>query len=721
MTFQQPISAQIHANKYAFGSEQNSDETFLRVAKSIASVEKEPELWAEKFFNIMKDFSFIPAGRIISGAGTGRKVTLFNCYVNGNIPDSMNGIMDNLKEASLTMQQGGGIGYNFSTIRPKGALVKGVGSDASGPLSFMDMWDTMCKTIMSAGARRGAMMGVLNVDHPDVEEFILAKQDPLRFRNFNLSVACTDAFMEAVREDKDWNLVFEDKVYKTIKAVDLWNKIMDSTYKAAEPGVMFIDTVNKNNPLNYIERIHASNPCGEQYLPPYGACLLGSLNLAKFINFPFDKEKAVFDYDRFYEVATTATRLMDNVIDCSNFPLVNQKKEAYAKRRIGIGITGLADALVMLGIKYGSDDSITFVRTVLRSLYATIADASADLAAEKGAFPEFDKRWLDTSLNTNLPIEIKRKILKNGIRNGQLTSIAPTGTISLLANNVSSGIEPIFAQKYTRKVLQKDGTKTEEEVYDYAYKLYMNMFGKEPEFETAQTLAPMDHLKVQAEAQKYVDNAISKTINLPEDISFDEFKSVYMTAWELGCKGCTTYRPNEITGSVLSVEPEKKKEPVVSSPTLRPRPHILTGKTYKEKFLDDTLYITINEDEEGIPFELFITSKNVDSKPWTDALSRIISSIFRKGGDISYVSEELKSVFDPSGGAWLHGKYVPSKVALIGTVIDSFLAQEPKPVNDPQITTAPVQGKICKSCHQPTVIKDSGCEKCTSCGDSKCG
>lgn len=529
------------------------EDTWRRVAWSLAAPEKDQKYWADQFYSVLRAFSYIPAGRINAGAGTDRNVTLFNCFVMGTVPDSLAGICDMLKEAAITMQAGGGIGYDFSTIRPAGAPVKGVAAEASGPLTFMDVWDSMCKTIMSAGVRRGAMMATMRCDHPDVEKFIEAKRDPLRLRMFNLSVLVTDPFMDAVKDDGQWDLVFDGRVYKTIKARALWNKIMGATYHYAEPGVIFIDRINDDNNLNYCETIAATNPCGEQPLPPYGACLLGSVNMAAMLRDDFS-----IDEDKLRDTVRIAVRMMDNVVDVSRFPLPEQEQEAKNKRRIGLGVTGVANAMALGGVVYGSDAGAEWIDKYLHIIAREAYLASIDLAKEKGAFPLFDADGFLASGNMQkMDDDIREAVREYGIRNALLTSIAPTGTISLYAGNVSSGIEPTFAYEYDRKVMQKDGSKITETVMDYAAEKWKRARPGEPfpaSFVSAQTLSPADHVMMQAAAQKWIDSSISKTINCPEDIDFDEFKDVYMMAWEMGCKGCTTYRPNDVTGSVLSVK-----------------------------------------------------------------------------------------------------------------------------------------------------------------------
>ena len=740
-----PISRQVWDAKYRLKAldgtplDRGIEESWRRVARALAAPEREPVLWEERFYAALEDFRFLPAGRILSGAGSGRRVTLFNCFVMGDIPDDLGGIFEHLREAALTMQQGGGIGYDFSTLRPKGAVVKGVGADASGPLSFMDVWDAMCRTIMSAGARRGAMMATLRCDHPDIEAFIAAKREPGRLRNFNLSVLVTDDFMAAVDADADWPLRFEGKTYRSVRARALWDSITRATYDYAEPGVLFIDRINARNNLAYCETIHATNPCAEQPLPPYGACLLGSINLARLIREPFGA-RAQLDTALLDELVATAVRMMDNTIDVSGFPLEAQRREAMVKRRIGLGVTGLADALMMCGERYGSLSAAAvageWARRVNRIAYLT----SAHLAAEKGAFPLFDRdAYLAGESVRELDEDVRALIAENGIRNALLTSIAPTGTISLLADNISSGIEPVFAHSYTRKVREPDGSLREEEVSDHAVRLYRDMFGPEAplpaHFVTAQDLTPAEHVRMQAAVQRHVDSAISKTVNVPEDISFADFQEVYRDAYRSGCKGCTTYRPNAITGSVLEVKPTAAAPPSLTGPELLLRAEKLTGATYKLRWPDSehALYVTINDIEhDGTrrPFEVFVNSKNLEHYAWVVALTRMISAVFRRGGEVGFVAEELKQVFDPRGGHWHNGRYVPSLVAAIGDVIErhmistGFLAM---PLLDDTLaddkavpSRGGLVGPICPKCSQPGLVKEAGCLSCFHCGWSKC-
>jgi ribonucleoside-diphosphate reductase alpha chain len=739
MNFDVAIAEEIWEAKYRFVPREGApDEDFTgtaaRVARAVAEAEvvEQRDKWRARFFDAIRDFRFIPAGRIIAGAGTGRAVTLFNCFVMGKIPDSLDGIFEHLREAALTMQQGGGVGMDFSTIRPNGSAVLGVGAEASGPLSFMDCWDAMCRTVHSAGQRRGAMMGCLRIDHPDIEAFIDSKRDPNRFRNFNISVLVTDPFMAALGADADWPLLFQGEVYRTVKARTLWDKLMRATYDCAEPGVIFVDRVNEANNLSYCESISASNPCGEQMLPPYGACLLGSINLASLVERPFEHGAEV-DAFALAELTQTAVRLLDNVIDISRYPLPQQENEAKAKRRIGLGITGLADALLFCGASYGGARSVDLTRQWLEIIKREAYRASALLAAEKGTFPLYDPMILERPNLQGLDEETRALIAQHGLRNGCLTSIAPTGTTSLLAGNVSSGIEPVFAYSYKRKIRQPDGTSREDPVEDYALRVWRSSKGDEsaPEalFVSAQTLKPSDHLTMQAAAQALVDSSISKTVNCPADISFEDFSHIYAEGYHLGCKGLTTYRPNAVTGSVLSVDEDPKQTPPTEPELiLTARAEELQGSTYKLRWPDSAhaLYVTINdiETEAGRrPFEIFINSKNMEHYAWTLGVTRMISAVFRRGGDVSFVPEELKAVFDPRGGAWMQGKYVPSLLAAIGGVIERHmgLAQPALPLMELPDVVAASPKACCPQCGAAALIKVEGCNNCLDCGYSKCG
>jgi ribonucleoside-diphosphate reductase alpha chain len=845
-----PIAHQVWNSKYRLKAadgaplEPDIDATWRRVADAVASTErggaKARARWADLFHRAMAEFLFLPAGRIIAGAGTGRRVTLFNCFVMGPIEDDLSSIFENVREAALTMQQGGGIGHDFSTLRPRGAPVRSTGSDASGPVSFMDVWDAMCRTIMSSGARRGAMMGTMRCDHPDIEQFIDAKANQGRLRNFNLSVLVTDAFVRAVREDQAWDLVFGGRVWRTLPARDLWDRIMRATYDYAEPGVIFIDRINARNNLHYCETIHCTNPCGEEPLPPYGACLLGSINLARLVDRPFAPDARI-DTARLEELTRLAVRFLDNCIDVSGYPLPAQRKEAMAKRRIGLGVTGLADALVFLGLRYDSAQAVHAAEQMMATIERTAYLASAELAAEKGAFPLSDRgKLLAAPGIAALAPEVREAIAAHGLRNGCLTSIAPTGTISLLAGNVSSGIEPIFDLEYTRRLREPDGRAREETVSDFAFALWRareaahhhnaggtSELSPPPAFVTAAKLSPRAHLEMQAALQRHVDSSISKTINCPPDLAFDDFKNVYLEAYDLGLKGCTTFRPNPVTGSVLSStastleapaqepasppaasvgagEPTRVSPPAdapaggtavatgarqppvptsanrtaaptrppsppelpvhTSSPpatTAPPKPGVvymsrplerdaaLAGFTYKLKWpgSDHAIYVTINDierDGRRRPFEIFINTKNLEHYAWTVALTRMISAVFRRGGDVAFVVEELKAVFDPQGGHWIGGRYVPSLLAAIGEVIEGhmmrtgFLQQDPTSAersaispraatvgaptgSDGDTTPAPRRPSPCPRCAQPDLVREEGCWVCRSCGYSRCG
>ena len=774
-----PISQHVWDQKYRFApsagaAEDAIEDTWRRVAAAAASAEHAEvrARWQARFFDAMSGYQFLPAGRILAGAGTSRMVTLFNCFVMGEIDDDMASIFENVKEAALTMQQGGGIGHDFSTLRPMGAPVKGVGADASGPVSFMDVWDAMCRTIKSAGSRRGAMMGTLACDHPDIERFIEAKADPDRLRMFNLSVLVTDAFMEAVEADADWPLSFGGVHYKTVPARALWDKIMRSAFDYAEPGVIFIDRVNRRNKLSYCETINATNPCGEQPLPPYGACLLGSINLAALVREPFT-DRAALDEDRLAELARTAVRLLDNVIDISGYPLEAQAREARHKRRLGIGVTGLADALIMCAKHYGTQEARTLTARWMGLIARHAYLASSGIAAEKGSFPLFDaEKYLAGEGAQALPEDVRAAIREKGLRNGLLTSIAPTGTISLVANNVSSGIEPAFDFSYRRKILRDDGAADEECVEDYAYRLFREMHGHDAplpdSFVSAARLPPHEHLAMQAALQPHVDAAISKTINCAEDIAFEDFKDIYTRAYETGLKGCTVYRPNPVTGAVLSSD-TRDADPTaaesvdhapqqqslgLAAPAVAPasgsgevvymsapleRDTALPGYTYKLKWPGSghAIYVTINDivqDGRRRPFEIFINSKNLEHYAWTVALTRMISAVFRRGGDVSFVVEELKDVFDPRGGHWLGGRYVPSLLAAIGEVIErhmidiGFIQRGEAELSGfvRQAGGSDARGLVgdkafCPQCGRPALVYQEGCLICRDCGYSSCG
>ncbi|MHB1186069.1 adenosylcobalamin-dependent ribonucleoside-diphosphate reductase [Thiobacillus sp.] len=577
--FSMDISRHIWETRYRAAGEADIRASWRRVAQAIAQAEgDERAQWADRFTALLDDFRFLPGGRILAGAGTGHRVTLFNCFVMGEIADDLEHIFEALKEGALTMQHGGGVGYDFSTLRPAGMVAQATGTIASGPVSFMHIWDAMCATMLSTGARRGAMMATLRCDHPDIETFVDAKRDPAVLRHFNVSVLISDAFMAAVAADGDWPLVFPlhdggtadgavverrwsgtaapvpCRVLRTVRARDLWQRILRAAYDTAEPGVLFVDTINRDNTLGSQETLTATNPCGEIPLPPYGACDLGSLNLTAFVVSPFAAD-ARLDLDALAASARLAVRFLDNVIDVSRYPLPAQAEQAHLKRRVGLGLTGLADALVLLGLHYDSDAARHLAGRAMQTLRDAAYRASIELAREKDAFPAFERdAFLASGFASRLPADIREGIATHGIRNSHLLAIAPAGTISLLANNCSSGIEPIFAGEAERRVLQPDGSYRTHSVLDYAWLLWQQRggTGAPPAFVEARHLDPLAHLAMQAALQPCVDNAISKTINVAADMPFERFTDLYRQAHALGLKGCTVFRPNPVTGAILS-------------------------------------------------------------------------------------------------------------------------------------------------------------------------
>jgi len=587
--FTSPIAEYIWQSKYRFAGDggrgdDDMDAGWWRVAHALAAVEpRDQAAWAGRFHAILSDFRFLPGGRILAGAGTAHRVTLLNCFVMGLVEDSIDGIFRALHEGALTLQAGGGVGYDFSTLRPAGSRARAGGNIASGPVSFMRVWDSMCATLLATGNRRGAMMATLRCDHPDIERFIEAKRSAGELRHFNLSVLIGDDFMRAVAEDAEWPLVFPAgnlaegggetvlrrwsgqrepvpcRVLRRLPARSLWQRLLRASYDVAEPGVLFIDRINRENNLAYREWISATNPCGEIPLPPYGACDLGSIDLPRFVRHPFGS-RASLDLAAVADCARSAVRLLDNVLDASHYPLPQQREQVLASRRLGLGITGLADALAMLGQHYASAEARDTAAGVLRRLRDSAYQASIELAREKGAFPAFEAGpYLEGPFVQRLPEELRRQIARHGLRNSHLLAIAPTGTISLLANNVSSGIEPIFDLHYRRRVREAEAGEREFEVEDHAYALWRRRHPDKappPAFVTARELPPEAHLAMQAALQPLVDNAISKTINIPADFPFDAYRDIYQRAFALGLKGCTTFRPNPVTGSVLASEGE---------------------------------------------------------------------------------------------------------------------------------------------------------------------
>ena len=536
-----PISEEIDKVKYR----QTGEDFYSKVVR-IADALKDDAGHFEDFKDAMRYMRFLPAGRVQNAMGAARQTTAYNCFVSGTIDDSMDCIMQRATEAAETMRRGGGIGYDFSRLRPRGDRIKSLESQASGAVSFMKIFDAVCQTIASSGHRRGALMGVLRVDHPDIEQFITAKNDGSTLGGFNISVGVTDEFMECLEQNKPFPLKFDGKVYREVDPVALWDMIMRSTWDWAEPGVLFIDTINNMNNLYYCEKIESTNPCGEVPLPPYGACLLGSFNLTKYVS------EGEFNFDLYISDIGTVVRAMDNVVDRAIYPLEAQKVEAENKRRMGLGITGLANAAEMCGKPYASEEFMEFTDAILSTLRDYTYSASTDLAAEKGAFPLYDEeKYMKSRFVQTLPDWVKDKIKTNGIRNSHLTSIAPTGTISLTADNVSSGIEPPFALFFDRTIQQFDGHQVER-VEDYAYR--HGVHGR-----TANQISAQDHLAVLALTSQYADAAVSKTCNVGDNVTYDEFKELYSDAWKAGCKGITTFRAAGKRYGILNEVPSKEK------------------------------------------------------------------------------------------------------------------------------------------------------------------
>ena len=698
----QEVSLDVLLEKYAKGDERTIEDVQRRIARALAALEPVPQRAdCERRFLWAQQQGFIPAGRIASSAGLGLRATLINCFVQpvgdsiSGASDGLPGIYTALSEAAETMRRGGGVGYDFSAIRPLGSKVAGTASRASGPVSYMEVFDASCRTVESAGARRGAQMGVLRVDHPDIERFIAAK-DTGRLTNFNISVGVTDAFMRAVEADEAFVLVHAAEpgheilsagghrrddglwVYRALHARDLWERIMLSTYDHAEPGVLFVDRMNAENNLWYAEELRATNPCGEQPLPPYGCCDLGSLNLTAFVHDAFSAD-ARLDLERMREVATVAVRMLDLVLDATQWPLPQQAAEARAKRRIGLGFLGLGSALAMLGLRYDSDAGRAMAARIAATLRDAAYAASIDLARDKGAFPLFDAdRYLRGQFALRLPQALRDGIRAHGIRNSHLLSIAPTGTISLaFADNASNGIEPPYSWTYQRRKRTADGGTRSYEVADHAWRLYRQRHGDAalpPSFVTALEMRALDHLRMVEAVQPFIDTAISKTVNVPEDYPYDDFRDLYLEAWRAGLKGLATYRPNAVLGSVLSATPAAAAPTSAARPAGHQAPdddplrkrfehrplgelESVTSKIeYSTQEGRKTAYLTVSFlRAEGMwegrpvtierPFEFFMpANQRTGGHQWITASMRLLSMVARAGGPIARALADMREV-----------------------------------------------------------------------------
>jgi len=800
----QPICVDVLQEKYLKNGETTAAQLYDRVARALASIEK-PELQAEfeQKFRRNMDAGAIGAGRIMSAAGTGIQATLINCFVQpvgdciqGVDDEGYPGIYEALREAAETMRRGGGVGYDFSRIRPKGARVKGTASTASGPCSYINVFDQSCATVESAGARRGAQMGVLRIDHPDVLEFITAKRTPGRWNNFNVSVGVTDAFMEAVQQGADWELVHPAQpvaeqvqqgarqrpdgqwVYRSLPARELWDTIMKSAYDFAEPGILFLDRIRTDNNLRAVETISATNPCGEQPLPPYGCCDLGPIILTRFVRHAFNHGgEALFDFEAFARSVALQVRALDNVLELTHWPLPQQEREAHAKRRIGVGFTGLGDALVMLGLPYNADAGREMARRIAECMRDAAYAASVALAQEKGAFPLFEATTYlaDGTFASRLPEAIKAQIRQHGIRNSHLLSIAPTGTVSLaFADNASNGIEPAFSWTYTRKKREADGTRSEYEVQDHAYRLYKALGGDvnnlPAAFVGALEMSAHDHIAMMQAVQPYIDTSISKTVNVAEDYPYEDFKNLYLQAWSARLKGLATYRPNNILGAVLEVKPaesSKRVEPAAATPTavvdpmrtvIESRPlggldavaekiEYWTHDGHKSLYLIVSFLPVPRGDGKGTvdrAIEFFMpVGQSGESQQWITSSMRMLSLAARGGFLERALSDMRKVAWDRGPVRYGYkvredGTQVPlwhdSEVAAIAWAVQNILELRakrqgsanqmalPLPEVDEPAPTAPaaatgvMAGKKCPDCGAHAVIKKDGCEYCTQCG-----
>jgi len=800
----QPISLDVLREKYLKPGETTADELYQRVARALASVEK-PELREkyETLFLANLQAGAIGAGRIMSAAGTDIQATLINCFVQpvgdciqGVDDEGFPGIYEALREAAETMRRGGGVGYDFSRIRPKGAHVKGTASMASGPCSYMNVFDQSCSTVESAGARRGAQMGVLRIDHPDVQEFITAKRTPGRWNNFNVSVGVSDAFIEAVQNDASWELVHKAApgaalqaqgahqradgqwVYVTVQARQLWDTIMKSAYDFAEPGILFLGRINEDNNLHYCEDIAATNPCGEQPLPSYGCCDLGPVILTRFVRHPFGfGGVAAFDFDAFTQAVALQVRALDNVLDVTFWPLPQQRDEAMAKRRIGVGFTGMGNTLAMLCLRYDLPEGRTMAARIAEGMRDAAYAVSVELAREKGAFPKFDARGYlaEGTFASRLPESLKASIREHGIRNSHLLSIAPTGTVSLaFADNASNGIEPPFSWMYKRKKRESDGSTTEYAVEDHAWRLYRELGGDVnalPDyFVSALAMSAQDHIAMMEAVQPFVDTAISKTVNIPADYPYEGFKDLYLQAWRARLKGLATYRPNSILGSVLETHaepapaPAAVAKPAPAAPPVDPMRTVIESRPqgglsavaekleYWTQEGHKTLYLIVS----FLPVPTGVGGRTVDraieffmpvgqsgeSQQWITSSMRMLS-LAARGGFLERALSDMRKVAWDRGPVRLgqhrkdDGTLVPmwhdSEVAAMAYAIQNILSrrvadpvQQQLPLDEPAPPPVAVPqamaGKKCGECGAHAVIRKDGCDYCTQCGHlGSCG
>jgi ribonucleoside-diphosphate reductase alpha chain len=759
----QKVCEDVWRAKYRQGEEKDLSATARRVAVGLFG----DSIWADALARSMELGVFFPAGRTIAGAGTANHVTLHNCYVIGTIPDSMSGIFNSLRDAGLTLQMGGGVGQDFSPLRPEGAKLKrtGEGSRASGPLPFMGMWNEMSRTIMSIGHRRGAMMATISDHHPDIFKFITAKHVKGALQFFNVSVLVSDAFIAAIEEDADWELYHEQPpadgslrsflddqgvtqyVYEVVKARHLWNTILESTYTYAEPGVIFIDRVNELNNLKDFEKINCTNPCGEQPLPPYGACDLGSVNLARMIKAPFTREAST-DLQCLEAAVKVGMRTLDAVIDKSLYPLPEYEQEQIRKRRVGLGVLGLADALAMLGLTYGSAQAVNWTDMIMQTIANCAYRESALMAHEKGMAPVWRdysrKKMLELPFISKLSIETRGLIKKYGLRNGVLLSIAPTGTMATAFGNPSSGCEPVFLHVAARDVIMPGSTiPVKYETLGYGYKVYQHVYGPTevaalPTYMvTAKSLTVDDHIAMQAIVQKWVDASVSKTVNCPVDMTLEQFKRVYEQAYLKGCKGCTTYRPSDVRGSVLSEIGTSGTELNETSPSKGPgkRPAKLPGDTYQVIWpsYESSIYVTITEMENKVR-EMFVNSADAKNFEWITATMRMISMAIRLGADPHQIIEDLGKIKSFGDFKWEGGKLWPSLVARIMGVLEEHLNSKSDAEPNSNVMVATKQLVLnpaqflkdqdlgsCPACSVRAFVHQSGCGNCLSCGFSNCG